>query len=99
LFNEPSHAPATNCRSLSREPSQLISIPSREIVAGMTAAYLWGITRIENRTVDNSAPSIAGWLSKWRARHLRNNQQETERRPTYFNCDFRLFFGSGEGFP
>jgi hypothetical protein len=28
----------------------------------MTAAYLCGITGIENRTIDNSAAYIAGWL-------------------------------------
>jgi antirestriction protein ArdC len=33
-----------------------------ECVAEMTAAYLCGITGIENRTIDNSAAYIADWL-------------------------------------
>ena len=37
-----------------------------EIVAEMTAAYLCGITGIENRTIDNSAAYIAGWLRQLR---------------------------------
>jgi antirestriction protein ArdC len=37
-----------------------------EIVAEMAAAYLCGITGIENRTIDNSAAYIAGWLRKLR---------------------------------
>ncbi len=32
----------------------------------MTAAYLCGIIGIENRTIDNSAAYIAGWLKKLR---------------------------------
>jgi antirestriction protein ArdC len=35
-----------------------------ECVAEMTAAYLCGVTGIENRTIDNSAAYIAGWLKK-----------------------------------
>jgi antirestriction protein ArdC len=35
-----------------------------ECIAEMTAAYLCGITGIENRTIDNSAAYIAGWLRK-----------------------------------
>jgi antirestriction protein ArdC len=31
-----------------------------ECLAGMTAAYLCGITGIDNRTIDNSAACIAG---------------------------------------
>jgi antirestriction protein ArdC len=39
-----------------------------ECIAEMTAAYLCGITGIENRTIDNSAAYIAHWLlSKLRA--------------------------------
>jgi antirestriction protein ArdC len=37
-----------------------------EVVAEMTAAYLCGITGIENRTIDNSVAYIAGWLRKLR---------------------------------
>ena len=37
-----------------------------EIVAEMTAAYLCGITGIENRTFDNSAAYVAGWLRQLR---------------------------------
>jgi antirestriction protein ArdC len=35
---------------------------AEEVVAEMTAAYLCGIAGIENRTIDNSAAYIAGWL-------------------------------------
>jgi hypothetical protein len=31
-------------------------------VAKIMAAYLCGITRMKNRTIDNSAAYIAGWL-------------------------------------
>jgi antirestriction protein ArdC len=34
-----------------------------EIVAEMTAAYLCGVNGIENRTIDNSAAYIGGWLT------------------------------------
>lgn len=34
-----------------------------EIVAEMRAAYLCGVTGIENRTIDNSAAYIGGWLT------------------------------------
>jgi antirestriction protein ArdC len=37
-----------------------------EAVAEMTAAYLCGITGIENHTIGNSAAYIAGWLRKLR---------------------------------
>ena len=37
-----------------------------EIVAEMTAAYLCGITGIENRTIDNSAAYVANWLRQLR---------------------------------
>jgi len=36
----------------------------------MTAAYLCGITGIENRTIDNSAAYVANWL-----RHLRDQRK------------------------
>jgi len=42
-----------------------------ECVAEMTAAYLCGITGIENRTIDNSAAYIADWLSS----KLRNDRK------------------------
>jgi antirestriction protein ArdC len=35
-----------------------------ECIAEMTAAYLCGVCGIANRTVDNSAAYIAGWLTK-----------------------------------
>ena len=34
--------------------------------AEMTAAYLCGITGIENRTIDNSATYVANWLRQLR---------------------------------
>jgi antirestriction protein ArdC len=37
-----------------------------ELCAEMGAAYLCGIAGIENRTIDNSAAYINGWLSKSR---------------------------------
>ena len=45
-------------------PSQEAS-PSRPN-AETTAAYLCGITGIENRTIDNSAAYVAGWLRQLR---------------------------------
>ncbi|MBV8359928.1 MAG: hypothetical protein JO189_18625 [Deltaproteobacteria bacterium] len=39
--------------------------------AEMTAAYLCGITGIENRTINNSAAYIADWLSS----KLRNDRK------------------------
>ena len=41
-----------------------------ECIAEMTAAYLCGTTGIENRTIDNSAAYLAGWL-----RSLRRDQK------------------------
>jgi len=38
-----------------------------EIIAEMTATYLCGVTGIENRTIDNSAAYIGGWLARLRA--------------------------------
>jgi antirestriction protein ArdC len=32
----------------------------------MTAAYLCGVTGIENRTIDNSAAYIIGWVKQLR---------------------------------
>ena len=37
-----------------------------EVLAEMTAAYLCGIAGIANRTIDNSAAYIAGWLKQLR---------------------------------
>jgi len=37
-----------------------------ECTAEMAAAYLCGIAGIENRTIDNSAAYLAGWLSRLR---------------------------------
>ena len=39
---------------------------AEEVIAEMTAAYLCGITGIENRTIDNSAAYIVGWLKQLR---------------------------------
>jgi antirestriction protein ArdC len=39
---------------------------AEEVLAEMTAAYLCGMCGIANRTVDNSAAYIAGWLGKLR---------------------------------
>ena len=41
-----------------------------ELVAEMGAAFLCGVSGIENRTVDNSAAYIASWL-----RVLKNDKQ------------------------
>ncbi|MHB8384529.1 MAG: zincin-like metallopeptidase domain-containing protein [Candidatus Binataceae bacterium] len=37
---------------------------AEECVAEMTAAYLCGIAGIENRTIDNSAAYVMGWLKR-----------------------------------
>jgi antirestriction protein ArdC len=39
---------------------------AEEILAEMAAAYMCGITGIENRTLDNSAAYLAGWLARLR---------------------------------
>jgi antirestriction protein ArdC len=40
---------------------------AEEILAEMAAAYMCGITGIENRTIDNSAAYVAGWAARLRA--------------------------------
>lgn len=40
---------------------------AEEILAEMAAAYMCGITGIENRTIDNSAAYIGAWLARLRA--------------------------------
>ena len=40
---------------------------AEEILAEMAAAYMCGITGIENRTIDNSAAYIASWVKRLRA--------------------------------
>ena len=71
LWHEEGHA-VGHPRRLNRESikeaapfgSAIYSV--EEIVAEMTAAYLCGITGIENRTIDNSAAYIAGWVKQLR---------------------------------
>jgi antirestriction protein ArdC len=71
LWHEQGHA-VGHPRRLNRESikeaapfgSAIYSV--EEIVAEMTAAYLCGITGIENRTIDNSAAYIAGWIKQLR---------------------------------
>jgi antirestriction protein ArdC len=40
---------------------------AEEVLAEMAAAYMCGITGIENRTIDNSAAYIASWVTRLRA--------------------------------
>lgn len=47
-----------------------------ELCAELGAAYLCAEAGISNAVIANQAAYIAGWLKKWRARHLRSNQQE-----------------------
>ena len=75
LWHEEGHATG-HPRRLNREsikeaaPFGSATYRAEEIVAEMTAAYLCGITGIENRTIDNSAAYIAGW-----AKRLRNDRK------------------------
>jgi antirestriction protein ArdC len=75
FWHEAGHASGHRTR-LNREsinevaPFGSASYSVEEIIAEMTAAYLCGITGIENRTIDNSAAYIAGW-----ARKLRENRK------------------------
>jgi antirestriction protein ArdC len=74
LWHEEGHATG-HPRRLNREsikeaaPFGSATYSGEEIVAEMTAAYLCGITGIENRTIDNSAAYIAGWAKKLRDDH------------------------------
>ena len=53
----------------------------------MTAAYLCGITGSENRTIDNSAAYLAGWLRNLRSdRKLIINASAQAQRA----CDYIL---------
>jgi antirestriction protein ArdC len=71
LWHEEGHA-VGHPRRLNREsikeaaPFGSATYSAEEIVAEMTAAYLCGITGIENRTIDNSAAYIAGWIKQLR---------------------------------
>jgi antirestriction protein ArdC len=47
-----------------------------EMIAEMGAAYLCAEAEISPAVIGNQASYIAGWLKKWRARHLLSNQQE-----------------------
>jgi antirestriction protein ArdC len=71
LWHEAGHAIGHRTR-LNRESINEVApfgsavYAKEEVVAEMTAAYLCGITGIENRTIDNSAAYIAGWAGKLR---------------------------------
>jgi antirestriction protein ArdC len=71
LWHEEGHAVAHPTR-LNREsikeaaPFGSATYSVEEIIAEMTAAYLCGITGIENRTIDNSAAYLAAWLRNLR---------------------------------
>lgn len=40
-----------------------------ELVAEMASAMLCGVTGIENKTIDNSAAYVNGWLKKLKSDH------------------------------
>lgn len=69
LFHECTHATGHDSR-LKREgvidvfPFGSTDYSKEELVAEMGAAFLCGICEIENKTIDNSAAYIAGWLKK-----------------------------------
>lgn len=70
LFHEMTHSTGHKSR-LNREGCQQVNFGSEtyskeELVAEMGAAYLSGTAGIENKTIDNSAAYIQGWLSKLR---------------------------------
>ena len=72
LWHEEGHA-VGHPKRLNREsikeaaPFGSATYSVEEIHAEMTAAYLCGITGIENRTIDNSAAYLAGWARRLRA--------------------------------
>src|ERR1700741_4145720 len=72
LWHETACHATVHPRRLNREsikeaaPFGSATYSAEEIVAEMTAAYLCGITRIENRTIDNAAAYIAGWIKQLR---------------------------------
>jgi antirestriction protein ArdC len=69
LFHELTHATGHTSR-LNRPtlvdlcPFGSTNYSKEELVAEMGAAYLAAVSGIENRTIDNSAAYIAGWLGK-----------------------------------
>jgi len=72
FWHEAAHA-SGHSKRLNREsireaaPFGSATYSIEEIVAEMTAAYLCGITGIENRTFDNSAAYLAEWARNLRA--------------------------------
>ena len=71
LFHELGHSTGHRSR-LDREtitdvcPFGSTNYSKEELIAEMTAAFLCGVCGIENRTIDNSAAYVAGWLRKLR---------------------------------
>jgi antirestriction protein ArdC len=71
LWHEEGHA-VGHPRRLNREsikeaaPFGSATYSVEEIISEMTAAYLCGITGIDNSTIDNSAAYIAGWIKQLR---------------------------------
>jgi antirestriction protein ArdC len=71
LFHEMTHSTGHEKRLNRKTVTDLCPFGStnyrkEELCAEMGAAYLCGIAGIENRTIDNSAAYINGWLSKLR---------------------------------
>ncbi|MDA2931531.1 zincin-like metallopeptidase domain-containing protein [Acidobacteria bacterium AH-259-O06] len=74
IFHELTHSTGHKSRLNRLDTDNLAPFGSRdysqeELVAEMGAAFLCGHCRIENRTIDNSAAYIQGWL-----RRLRNDK-------------------------
>lgn len=69
LFHELTHSTGHETR-LNRKPSDIAThfgnkeYSKEELVAEMGAAFLCGHCQIENKTIDNSAAYIKGWLKK-----------------------------------
>ncbi len=71
LFHELTHSTGHEKRLNRKSLADIMSFgdtnySKEELCAEMGAAYLCGIAGIENRTIDNSAAYIDGWLSKLR---------------------------------
>jgi len=69
LFHELAHASGHESRlnrpSLTEmAPFGSTNYSREELIAEMTAAMLCGVTGIENKTIDNSAAYVQGWLKK-----------------------------------
>ena len=70
-FHELAHSTGHKSR-LDREtitdvcPFGSTNYSKEELIAEMTAAFLCGVCGIENRTIDNSAAYVSGWLRKLR---------------------------------